>query len=148
MFGPIVVTVQKDQTAKLALDSKKIIKYLHKNKYQMPKKDSLLDNLAHVVKSDKSKQTLFSTLDFWYAYSQIPVDNSTREQCNFSPFDGNAIGTYQFETGFNAFTDLPAEFQKAIDQTLIKCTETYDYVDDKLMVTKDPIVSEPKNRGY
>ena len=61
--SPIVISVKKDQTVKFALDSKKINKFIHKNKYQMPNIELLLDNIAQVVKSDKSKQTLFSTLD-------------------------------------------------------------------------------------
>ena len=59
-ISPIVITVKKDQTMKLALDSKSWtnlftrinIKYLQ------------------VVKSNKNQQTLFSTFDLRYAYSQ------------------------------------------------------------------------------
>ena len=99
------ITVKKNQTVELALDSKNINKYIHKNKYQMPKINLLLDNIAQVVKSDNSNQTLFSTLDLRYAYSQIPLDKATREQCNFSLIGGNATGTYQFQTGFYGLTD-------------------------------------------
>ena len=53
-ISPIVITVKEDQTVKLALDCKKIIKYIDKNKYQMPNIDLLLDNIAQVVKSDKT----------------------------------------------------------------------------------------------
>ena len=66
----------------------------------MPNIDLLLDNIALVVKSDKSKQTLFSKPDLRYAYSQIPLDKTTKEQCSFSLIGGNATGTYQFQTGF------------------------------------------------
>ena len=62
-ISPFVFTVKKDQTVKLVLDSKKINKFIHKNKYQMPNIDRLLHNIAQVLKSDKSKQMLFSTLD-------------------------------------------------------------------------------------
>ena len=62
----------------------------------MPNIDLLLDNIAQVVKSDKSNQTLFTTLDLRYAYSQIPLDKKTRETCNFSPIGGSATGKYQF----------------------------------------------------
>ena len=62
----------------------------------MPNIDLLLDNIAQVVKSDKSNQTLFTTLDLRYAYSQIPLDKKTREQCNFNPIGGSATGKYQF----------------------------------------------------
>ena len=136
---PIVITVEKDQTVKLALDSKKINKYIHKNKYQMPNKDPLLNNIAQVVKSDKSNQTLFTTLDLRYAYSQIPLDKTTREQCNFSLIGKNATGKYQFQTRFDGLTDMPTEFQKGVDLTLTNCNNTYAYLDDILIVMKGTI---------
>ena len=68
---------KKDQTIKLALHSKKINKFKHKNRYQIPNIDLLLEKIAHVVRSDKSKQTLFSKLDLRYAYLHIPLDKRT-----------------------------------------------------------------------
>ena len=135
-ISPIVIKVKKDQTVKLALDSKKNNKYIHKNKYQMPNIDLLLDNIAQVVKSDKSNKTLITTLDLRYAYSQIPLDKTTQEQCNFSLIGGNATGTYQFQTGFYGLTDMSVEFQKAVDLTVTNCNITYTYLDDILIVTK------------
>ena len=102
----------------------------------MPNIDLLLDIIAQVVKSDKTKQTLFSKFDLRFAYSQIPLDQKLREQCNFSLFGGNATGTYQFQTGLYGLADMPADFQKAIDLTLTNCTNTYTYLDDILIVTK------------
>ena len=101
----------------------------------MPNIDLLLDCIAQVVKSDKTKQMLFSKLDPRYAYSQIALDKSTREQCNFSLIGGNATGTYQFWTGFYGLTYLPSKFQKAVDLTLKNCKNTYAYLDDTLIVT-------------
>ena len=80
LISPIAITVKKYQSVNLALFSKKINKYKHKNKYQMPNIALLLDNITQLVKSDKSNQTFFSTLDLRYAYSQIPLDKATREQ--------------------------------------------------------------------
>ena len=97
-ISPIVITVKKGQTVKLTLDSKKINKFIHKNNYQNPNIDLLLHNIAQVVKSDKTKQTMFSKFDLRYAYSQIPLDQKTRERCNFGLIGGNATGTYQFQT--------------------------------------------------
>ena len=111
-INPIVITVKKDQTVKLALDSEKLNKFIHKNKYQMPNFELLLDNIVQVVKSDKSKQTLSSTLDRRYAYSQILLDKTTKEQCNFSLIGGNATGTYQFQTGFMASRLCQLNFKK------------------------------------
>ena len=105
----------------------------------MPNIDVLLHNIAQVVKSDKSNQTLFSTLGLGYAYSQIPLDKATKEQCNFNLIGGNTTGTYQFQTGFYGLTDMPAEFQKAVDLTLTNCNNTFAYLDDILIVTKGTI---------
>ena len=43
--SPIVITVKKDQSIKLALDSKVLNKAIHKNKYQMPNIDMLIDTI-------------------------------------------------------------------------------------------------------
>ena len=45
-ISPIVITVKKDQSIKLAMDSKQINKSIHKNKYHMPNIEVLLDNTA------------------------------------------------------------------------------------------------------
>ena len=81
----------------------------------MPKIDLLLDNIAQVVESDKSNQTILTKLDLRFAYSQTPLNKTTREQCNFSLLGGNSAGNYQFQTGFYGLTDMQAEFQKAVD---------------------------------
>ena len=126
-ISPIVITVKKDQTVKLSIDSRKIKKFIHKNKSQMPNIELLLEKIAQVVKSDKSKQTLFSTLDLRYAYLQIPLGKTTKEQCSFRLIGCIATETYQFQIGFYGLKDMPAEFQKAIDLTFTNCTNTYAY---------------------
>ena len=68
------------------------------------------------------------------------MDKTTREQCSFSLIGGNATGTYQVQTGFYGPTDMPAEFQKAIDITVTNCNNTYAYLDDILVVTKWSVV--------
>ena len=44
-ISPIVITVKKDQSIKLALDSKVLNKAIHKNKYQMPNIEMLIDTI-------------------------------------------------------------------------------------------------------
>ena len=102
----------------------------------MPKIELLLDNMAQTVESDTNEQTLLSSLDLRYAYSHIPFDKPTREQCSFSLNEGNATGTYQSQTGFYWLTDMLAEVQKATDLKLTNCKNTYAYLDDILNVTK------------
>ena len=42
--------------------------------------DLRLENIAQAVNSNNKQQTLFSTLDFRYEYTQIPLDKPTRKQ--------------------------------------------------------------------
>ena len=105
----------------------------------MPNIDFVLDIIAQVVKSNNKQQTLLSALDLPYAYSQNPLDKPTREQCNVSLIGGNATVTYQFQTGSYGLTDMPAEFQKAIDLTLTNSLNTYACLGDSLIVTKGSI---------
>ena len=77
-ISPIVIMVKKDQTIKLALDSKKIDKLIHKNKYQMPSFELQLDNIAQIIKTKEKDPILFSTLDVRCAFLKIPLEIETR----------------------------------------------------------------------
>ena len=44
--SPIVITVKKDGSIKLALESRELNKQVHKNKYQMPNTDELVDGIS------------------------------------------------------------------------------------------------------
>ena len=48
-ISPIVVTVKKDQTIKLALDSKVLNKAIHKNKYQILNIDTLIESISQQI---------------------------------------------------------------------------------------------------
>ena len=48
-------------------------------------------------------------------------------------------GTYRFKTGFYGLTDMPAEFQKAIDCTLAGLDNTFCFLDDVLIVSRGGI---------
>ena len=120
------------------MDSKQINKSIRRNKYQMPNFDVLLENKAQSAQevTNKPGSTYFSAIDLRYVYSQLPLDDTTRTQCNFSIIGGNAAGTYQFQTGFYGFIDTPAEFQKAIDLTLNSEKDTFAFLDDILIISQ------------
>ena len=135
-ISPIVITVKRDKTIKLAIDFKVINKAIHKNKYQMQNIDCLMDNIAQSIsESSHEGEVLFSTIDLRYAYSQLPLDEATSKQCNFNIVGGQATGMYRFITGFYGLTDMPAEFQKAIDSTLKGLRDTYTFLDDIIIVS-------------
>ena len=119
-ISPIVVTLKKDQTIKLALDSKILIKAFHKNKYPMPNIDTLIEFISQQVSAPAWQNTTYlSTLDLKYAYSQFILDINRANHCNFNIISGEMTGNYRFQAGFYGLTDMPAEIQKAMDYTLI-----------------------------
>ena len=137
-ISPIVITVKRDDSIKLALDSKLINKSIHKNKYQMPNIDNLLDNVGEQLNRSKedNTQVWFSSIDLKYAYSQLKLHPDTSKHCNFNIVGGRATGTYRFLTGFYGLTDMPAEFQKAIDNTLMNLSNTFCFLDDILIASR------------
>ena len=134
-ISPIVITVKRDKSIKLAMDFKIINKLIHKNKYQMQNIDCLMDKIAQSIsESSHEGEVLFSTIDLRYAYNQLPLDEATAKQCNFNIVGGQATGTYRFITGFYGLTDMPPEIQKAIDNTLKSLRDTYSFLDDIIIV--------------
>ena len=107
----IVITVRKDKSVKLALDSRVLIKAIHKNKYQMPNIDTLIDSISqHINNSNQGDNLYFSTIDLKYAYSQLKLHPDTSRHCNFIIICGDSNGAYRLKTGFYGLTDMPAEF--------------------------------------
>ena len=139
--SPVVITVKKDKSVKIALDSKKLNKTIHKNKYQMQRTDHLVDAVAlYITQIKNSPGTFwFSRIDLKYAYSQIPLDNSIAKHCNFSILGGRATGTYRFINGFYGLTNMPNTFQKTIDKTLEGISSKFAFLDDILVITKGSI---------
>ena len=136
-ISPIVITVKRDKTVKLALDSKILIKYIHKNKYQMPNIDNLIDTIQQNLDTTASQETTYiSTLDLKYAYSQLNLDPETPRDCNFNIISGEGTSTYRFITGFYGLTDMPAAFQKILDFTLVGFQSTYCFLDDIIVVSR------------
>ena len=57
--SPIVITVKKDGSVKLALESRELNKQVHKNKYQMPNIEELMDTVGQTI-SEKNRETYIS----------------------------------------------------------------------------------------
>ena len=113
-ISPVVITIKKDKSVKIAIDSKKLNDALHKNKYQRQSIDHLIDSVALYISEKKNLpvQYWFSKVDLKYAYNQIPLDENIQKNCNFSILEGRATGTYRFINGFYSLTDMPATFHK------------------------------------
>ena len=145
-ISPVVITVKKDKSVKIALDSKELNDAIHKNKYQMQSIDHLIDAVANYVSERSTEQGTFyfSKIDLKYAYSQIPLDPQLQKHCNFNILGGKATGTYRFLNGFYGLTDMPATFQKTIDVTLRNCHNKFAFLDDILVITKSKLSDHEK----
>ena len=91
----------------------------------MPNIDSLIQTISQTLSTAPHEMAYFTTLDSQYAYSQLNLHNDTTRHCNFNIVSGDMTGTYRFKTGFCGLTDMPAEFQKAIDCTLAELDNTF-----------------------
>ena len=73
-IAPIVITVKKDDSIKLALDATPNNRQLYNNKYQMPNVDELLDGGHQIVTANTVGTLYFTVLDLKYAYSKSQID--------------------------------------------------------------------------
>ena len=128
--SPIVITVKKDGSIKLALESRELNKQVHKNKYRMPNFDELVDGISQIISERKAGIVYFTTLDFTYAYGQVSLEQKTSEHCNFLLVGGKSTGIYRFKNGFYVLTSMPAEFQKVIDNLLKEFPQANAFIDE------------------
>ena len=145
-ISPVVITVKKNKSIKIALDSKELNDAIHKNKYQMQIIDHPIDAVANYISERSTEQeTLYiSKKHLKYAYSQIPLDPQLQKHCTFNIIGGKATGTYRFLNGFYGLIDMPATFQNTIDVTLRNCQNKFAFLDDILVITKGSITNHEK----
>ena len=134
--SPIVITVKKDGSVKLSLESKELNKQVHKNKYQMPNIEELMDTVGQTISERKTGDVYFSTMDLTCADGQLPLSPKTSVQCNFLLVGVNSTGTYRFLTGFYGLRTMPAEFQRVMEAILSEFPQAHAFIDDILVVTK------------
>ena len=73
------------------------------------------------------------------AFSQNPLSHAVSSHCNFNIVCGEKAGTYRFKTGFYGLTDMPKEFQKAMDNTLQGLSGIFCFLNDILIVSKSSV---------
>ena len=122
------------------MDAKPINDQIHKNQYQMPILLELLDSAAQIIMSNKNGDVWFTSLDLKYAFCQFALSDGVSSQCNFNIVCGEQTGTYRFKTGFYGLTDMPKEFQKAMDNTVQGLSGVFCFLDDILIVSKGSVV--------
>ena len=131
-----MITRKKDGSIKLALNSKLLINQIFKNKYQMPNKHKLIDNIALQLSSKESGEVWFNNLDLKNAYSKLQLCTDTSKQCNFSIVGDETTEIYRFLPGFYGLGDMPNELQKVMNSLLKVIPFTNCYIDDILIASK------------
>ena len=87
----------------------------------MPNIDNLIDSTLQIVLNYQLSliKIVFSTMNLKYVYNQIKLHPSAAKHCNFNIVSGDMTGMHQFKTVFFEVTDIPAELQKAMENTPI-----------------------------
>ena len=80
---PVVITVKKDRSVKIAPDARSLNNANLKNKYQMPNLESLMEKVAEIVNNNNECEVFFTSLDMKYAYGQTILHHETAKHCNF-----------------------------------------------------------------
>ena len=128
--------MKKDGWVKLALEARELNKQVHKNNYQVPNIEELMDAVGQTKSEKRSGDKYFSTMVLTYAYRQLPLSQNTSVHCNFSLVGGRSTGTYRFKTGFYGLTTMPAEFKRVMESILFDYPQARAFIDDILVVTK------------
>ena len=133
---PVVITVKKDKSVKVALDARSLNDAIQKDKYQMLNLNNLMEQVVEIKNDENEGEVRFTSLDMAYAYGQTEVHPDTARHCNIQIIGGNATSTHAFNTGYYGSTIMPPVFQKILDQILINIRNTFAFFDDFLIVTK------------
>ena len=81
----------------------------------MPNFHELINSAAQIITKNVPGKVWFTSMDLKYAFSQLPLSSLTSCHCSFNVLCGDATGTYRFKSGFYGLTDIPTEFQKAME---------------------------------
>ena len=154
--SPAVITVKRDKSVKIALDSRKLNEITVKRKAQMPNMEELISRISRKIADGEADEIWISKFDLDYAYGQLPLSKNAMDLCIFAVTGGNFTGYYRFLKGLYGLADIPTIFQEKIDQTLENKHPAW--LDDILVVTKGTkeqhkrelidVLTKLENAGY
>ena len=112
--SPAVITVKKDKTVKIALDSRKLNEITVKRKAQMPNMEELLSRISRKITDGEADEIWISKFDLAYAYGQIPLSKNAMDLCIFAITGGNFTGDCSFLKGFYGLADISTIFPEKL----------------------------------
>ena len=141
--SPVVITVKKDKTVKIALDARKLNDSCITERPHMPNMDERLNQISSELSKNK--------LD-----GQMKLSPETSKHCNFAITGEKINGYYRFLKGFYGPSDIPTIFQEKIDRTLGHQIPVW--LDDIIIVTRgtkeqhtqklESVLTKLENEGY
>ena len=134
--SPAVITIKKDKSVKIALDSRKLNESCIKRKATMPNIKELISKISAKITKNNG-EIWMSKIDLDYAYGQAKLSPEASRHCVFSIIGGDFTGLYRFKKGFYGLSDIPTVFQEHIDKVLEFKTPVW--LDDIICVTNGTI---------
>ena len=154
--SPAVITVKKDKSVKIAIDSRKLNEITIKRKAKMPNMEKLISRISRQIADGPADEIWASKLDLDYAYGQLILSREAQNLCISAVTGGDFTGYYRFLKGFYGLADIPTIFQEKIDQTLE--SKHPAWLDDIIIITKGPkekhekelfeVLTRLENAGY
>ena len=132
--SPVVITVKKDKTVKIALDARKPNESSIKKRPHMPNMEELLNQISGELFMNDHDPIWISVFDLHYAYGQMKLVPETSKHCNFAMTGGTINGYHRFLKGLYGPADIPTIFQEKTDKTLGH--QTPAWLDDIIVVTR------------
>ena len=116
-ISPAVITIRKDKSVKIALDSRKLNESCIKRKAAMPNMEELINKIcAEITKGNGEIWMLKIDLD--YAYGQAKLSKEAAKHCVFFIIGRDVIDHYRFKKKFYGLSVIPTVFHEHIDKVL------------------------------
>ncbi len=121
--APVLFDPKKDGKLRFCVDYRKLNTLTVRDSYPLPRMDECIDSLGEA--------TVFTTLDAYAGYWQLPIKKEDRHKTAFVCH----TGTYQYNRMPFGLTNAPASFQRALDMILTKYKwkQCLIYLDDVIV---------------
>ena len=124
--SPVILVPKHNGKWRLCVDFRRVNQVTIRDAYSLPLIDEIFDSLEGA--------TIFTTLDLFSGYHQIPMDPESIPVTSFTTLYGN----FSFRVMPFGLTNAPASFQRSMNQILFpligKCV--YVFLDDILIFSK------------
>ena len=110
--SPVVITVKKDKTVKIALNARKLTDSCIKKRPHMPNMDKLLKQILSELSQNELEVIWISVLDLDYAYGRMKKAPDTSKHCNFAITAEKTNEYYRCLKGFTGQQTYRPSFKK------------------------------------